>query len=581
MKKSLLFLVALQMLFIGCSKITLERIEIQLDKATLNPIQEPGVTATYKILGYSSNGSAKELDSSKVAVTAKTVNASGGVEVIKLEGNKIIPKEGGVASIEAIYIGEGITLKATKQVVVRPYYRDYHKTLVLKLFMGIEGDPVVKDTADLIFRHKDPSVICTFSEALNVIKRVDNITRGVPKIIYLVGWEGGEGGTLYPDWSIVKEKYKRPGDFTALESLRWLIRESRKYNTTVSLHINMVDAGEHSPLWKEYVAKDIIGKGLDGKLLVNWKYFKGDPIYHVSYTREWAEGLAQRRIDRLIDMIPELKEGHTIHVDAFLAYYPPTNMALSPWHALKEHGGIDMYKEVETQRKIFHYWRDKGFDVTGEGLFWAYPRGEGFVGLQPMSWWFPDDKNFQMQIPERLSARGATERGRGGQELRQGDFRFGSSMHGEQIFLKNLETLPGFLREFCTMTLPWYYLSQLERVAFDKEVLYYSDGVIARVENGKKIIRKGDFILREDDNLFVPALWRNKEIIAYSEEGYRDRKWRMPEEWKDVKSVDIYKITMHEAELLQNNVEINNGQLLLTLDKEDGVSIIPHDDRIN
>jgi len=38
---------------------------------------------------------------------------------------------------------------------------------------------------------------------------------------------------------------------------------------------------------------------------------------------------------------------------------------------------------------------------------------------------------------------------------------------------------------------------------------------MARVENGKKTIRKGDFIVREDDNLFVPVLWRGKEIIAY------------------------------------------------------------------
>lgn len=33
---------------------------------------------------------------------------------------------------------------------------------------------------------------------------------------------------------------------------RWLIREARAYNTTISLHINMVDAFEESPLWDTY-----------------------------------------------------------------------------------------------------------------------------------------------------------------------------------------------------------------------------------------------------------------------------------------------------------------------------------------
>lgn len=127
----------------------------------------------------------------------------------------------------------------------------------------------------------------------------------------------------------------------------------------------------------------------------------------------------KKRIDNLIGMVPELKEGHTIHIDCFYGLLATGNRPLSPWHAKPENGGIDMYKEVETQRKIFKYWREKGFDVTGEGIFWAHPAGEGFVGLQPMSWWFPADINFQMEVPERLSARGRTHRDG------QGDFRFG------------------------------------------------------------------------------------------------------------------------------------------------------------
>ena len=90
-----------------------------------------------------------------------------------------------------------------------------------------------------------------------------------------------------------------------------------------------------------------------------------------------------------------------------------------------------------------------------------------------MSWWFPDDKNFQMEIPERLSARGRTHR------EGQGDFRFGSSMQGEEIFQKDLANLPGFLSQFCTMTLPWYYLSRLERVAFVDEAARYQKNLTA------------------------------------------------------------------------------------------------------
>ena len=95
-----------------------------------------------------------------------------------------------------------------------------------------------------------------------------------------------------------------------------------------------------------------------------------------------------------------------------------------------------------------------------------------------MSWWYPAI-GYQMQIPECLMARGRTDRGG------DGDFRFGSSMHGEEIWQQDKDNMPGFLGMFCRTTLPWYYLSRLEREKFENEALYYSDGVVARTEGGK------------------------------------------------------------------------------------------------
>ena len=89
----------------------------------------------------------------------------------------------------------------------------------------------------------------------------------------------------------------------------------------------------------------------------------------------------------------------------------------------------------------------------GRGIFWAHPPGEGFTGLQAMSWWYPSSIDYQMEIPECLMARGRTDRGG------DGDFRFGSSMHGEEIYQADKESLPGFAGMFCRTTLPWYYLA--------------------------------------------------------------------------------------------------------------------------
>jgi Endo-alpha-N-acetylgalactosaminidase len=542
----------------------LDHLAISVSPKVLKSATQPNISGTLILKAIDSDGAEHILPASDAVITVKTKYASGGVTVAVVENGRVVPKEGGVASIEAAVTRDGREFKASTDVVVTPFYRDYHQTLVLKLFLGMEGEPVERLANDRTFR-KGHEVFCTFEEALEVIRKTDNLTRGIPKIIYLVGWQKGGHDHGYPAWSEVNPRLKRQQDATALDSLRWLIREGRKLNTTVSLHINMVDAYQQSPLWNEYVAQDCFAKDESGKLLVGGIQVKGEDMYNVVFPKEWEAGLAQRRIDALITMIPELEAGHTIHIDVFIANRDG-GKPISPWHAKPENGGLSPDRYVETQRKIFHYWRDRGFDVTGEGTGWAHPPGEHFVGLQPMSWWYSWNP---MEIPECLGARGRTDRGS------DGDFRFGSSMHGEEIWLENKDAMPGFLGMFCRTTLSWYYLSRLERVKVEGGTVSYSDGVIAGIEDGKKIIRKGKFLLRENDDLFVPALWNQKEIVAYSRQGYTDRSWQLPEEWNSVKQVVVHDITMEGLASNKALIPVIHGRLQLTLKADQAVSILP------
>ncbi|MCX6929761.1 MAG: endo-alpha-N-acetylgalactosaminidase family protein [Verrucomicrobia bacterium] len=546
---------------------TLVRLTLSVDRKLLNPAREKKATAKLTLTGFYSDGSHRVLRCAQAEIKARTKNASGNVDVVAIEGDKVVAKEGGIATIEATLVQDGRRLRASTEVVVAPFFRDYHQTLVLKLFLGMEGEPVERLAKEPMFQRKH-DVICTFEEALEVIRKTDNLTRGIPKIVYLVGWQKGGHDHGYPAWSEVNPRLKRAQDVDATQSLRWLIREGRKFNTTVSLHINMVDAYRQSPLWDEYVAKDCFARESSGELRVGGAAMKGEEIYNVVYPREWEAGLAQRRIDGLIQLLPELKEGQTIHVDVFIAQRE-NGQPISPWHAKPENGGLTPDKYVETQRKIFKYWRERGFDVTGEGIFWAHPPGEGFTGLQSMSWWYPSDFSYQMQIPEYLMARGRTHRDG------DGDFRFASSMHGEEIYQKDKDKLPGFLCMFCRTTLPWYYLSRLERKTFEHNVLQYSDGVVARTEEDKKIIRKGQFVLRENDNLFVPALCKKREIIAYSKTGYQDKLWQLPADWSRVKKVDLYRITLDGCVPLKSGVAVENSKLVLSLEADEAISIVP------
>ncbi len=69
----------------------------------------------------------------------------------------------------------------------RPWIRDYSKTLVMKFFLcSRDGDGNVD------------KVYLTFSDALDVLRRIDHITLGIPKIVYLVGWQYNGHDSKYP-----------------------------------------------------------------------------------------------------------------------------------------------------------------------------------------------------------------------------------------------------------------------------------------------------------------------------------------------------------------------------------------------
>ncbi|MDR2848587.1 MAG: endo-alpha-N-acetylgalactosaminidase family protein, partial [Bacteroidales bacterium] len=321
----------------------------------------------------------------------------------------------------------------------------YHQTLMMKLFLS-EVDAEKGEGRQIKTRDKGESkVVLTFEQALEVIRKMDNLTLGIPKIVYLVGWQYNGHDSKYPAWGEVNSKLKRPQDSTALQSMRWLMAEAFKYNTTVSVHINMFDAYDDSPLWDAYVANDIIARNADGSLR------GGEWGWPISYTQEWKTGYAQQRIDAICEMLPLARAG-TAHIDAFHTWspYTPDNSPISPYL------GYTAQQETETQRNIYLYWNSKGVDITSEGM--RFLRLSAFEGLQPASWWFEPSIEEYMALPASYYC--------GGSGNQPSGKLFGRSMHGEDLIRKDPQQLAGFLHQFCTSTLPWYFLNRLQRLQY-------------------------------------------------------------------------------------------------------------------
>ncbi len=403
-----------------------------------------------------------------------------------------------------------------------PWNHDYNQTLVTKIFLcKRDGDGEVD------------KVFLKFDGVLEVLRKLDNLTLGLPKIVYLVGWQYNGHDSKYPAWGEVNKQLKRDEDKTALESLLWLMKEAEKYHCTISLHINMIDAFEDSPLWNEYYDKDIVAKDTNGTP-IKGEVFNGMQSYQLSYAREWDLGLAQKRIDGLLDIIPELRDAGTIHIDAFHSMRPSgVGEPISPYL------DYSMDDEIKTQRKIFRYWQSKGIDVTSEGgMYWL--RKDPFIGLQAMAWHFTP-KNFVREdwlnkptgftsLPDIFSAY--------------------TPMHCEGEIAKDPENLPGLLEQFCLNVVPWYYDRNADESSHDKVII------------GKDLV-------------VCPVLWKEKTLAIYSKKrNLTGKEIELPESWGEIHEIQVFDLSL-EGIKRSGTLKVKGRKIKLDINKDSPLILIP------
>ncbi len=422
------------------------------------------------------------------------------------------------------------------------YIHDYSQTLVMKIGISVPD------------QKGGTKIINTFEDALEIIKTADALSLGVPKIIYLVGWQYNGHDDKYPAFFEVNKALKRSGDKDARESLIWLMKEAKKYHTTVSLHINMTDAYDDSPLWDKYVKNDLISKSASGRLMVIGNY-NNRKAYQINYKNEWNSGYTKMRIDSLLKLLPPLLDAGTIHSDA--------------WIARDSKGHYEsMVIEAEYQKKALAYWREQGLDVTSEWVM------DYMVGLVPFAWHFNHmTQEGYLKIPANVYTGSGLNPDVPKTDFALG-FLFGKSMYGETVFpsmyqgnrideWKNL-----FVKDFYLNCLHYFYLNKLKRVKVegedDNRIAFFSDDV--KVSLADSTVTKGSFMMRDKNFVFFPIVWKNEAQIATYSTKDEDRVVRLPESWGEVKRLSISQIT-DDGENFVKIIRVKNGEVKLELKK--------------
>ena len=426
---------------------------------------------------------------------------------------------------------------------------DYSKCMVMKLGMANPEKKIPNKS----------HVKLTFSEALQYIKKIDNITQGITKIYYLVGWQYLGHDDKYPDFFEVNEALKRPEDKTAYDSFKWFCEEAKKYHSVISVHINFNDAYDNAPSFGEFVKNKALIRKKNGKIDPIENY-NGRKCYKTCLKTYWETGLFKKMFDRFVETFPFIAETGTIHVDNFQCY---KNYA--PYISIRE--------MQDARREMIKYVHNKGIDITSEFTYkendslpnkpiFGLPRDHfrketmDTVGLIPLSWWC-----YRMTEKELVETPPSVYCGGEFREKKYNKLLYGN-MHGEDIVTKeNNNWAEDFIYRFATYQVPCHFLNSHKRLAINGKgsnlSCIFSDGIVSYAKGEK--ITLNNKLIKDGDTLFLPFVHKEKQYIAYSVKG-DIRIWDIPE--KNLKSAKIYRISengnklIKEIEVLNNKIEL-------------------------
>ncbi|MBQ7956919.1 MAG: hypothetical protein IJ279_02685 [Clostridia bacterium] len=447
---------------------------------------------------------------------------------------------------------------------------DYSRILWMKMFLAKPD-----------FENNCSQVLITFEQALEIIKGIDNITQGIEKIIYLVGWQGLGHDDCYPEMEVINPYLKRECDATAKESLLWLIAEAKKHNTVISYHGNVADAYKASPSHEEFVKEAAILRNADGTPAVI-EVFNGRDAFKTSYKQYWESGLFKKIFDAFCEAVP-VKEAGTVHLDNFCIAENFCPRA-------------DFEAQNEARNKMIDYVQSLGIDVTSEYTYREHPLRadavyhpvtkyyKNFVNnIEPKSWeesplhtlgripavWWMSNMTIDDCIniqPEQFSG-----------YLNDAVLKtvFYGTMHGEDIWMNNGNDkdvwVPLFIKEFCTHHVPYIYLNRYKRLSYIKDednyIAAFSDGVESAGKT--KTITKNKTVLKNGNDVILPLTEDNRIFIAYSEKG-RSGEWNVPD--AVFEKAKVYNITADGNEYI-SEITVTDKKIHLDLKAGQAVAI--------
>lgn len=381
----------------------------------------------------------------------------------------------------------------------------------------------------------------TFQGALDIIKNIYNLTNGRKHIAFLVGYQGIGHDTEFPTFTNVMEKAG------GKDKLIWLINEAKKYNCTVTLHINNDDSyysagsGYDPEIW---------ARSADVSPRLGWFWYDPD-CYLISHTKDYLKGSSLSRLNELMNTLPDLDE--FLYTDV---YQPNRSFEV----------GYDYTEEAWAMRNIASQFNEKGFAFASETELPYLDDYQAYVMAQ-------NGEGHDSKIAKFIKFN-LLEHDKGGywygpayqwpELLRYTDHSNLSWDSGSVD--KNLET---FLETQYLYTLPVKFTKNHNLLSIVEDNRYetakFADNITAEYDKftGEYKLRQGeDFYVAKDWSVFMPREDNDSDILFYSKKGTINT-WKLPASWTSLNNVKLYKLTKN-SRVFDRDIPVVSGSVTIS-----------------
>lgn len=402
-------------------------------------------------------------------------------------------------------------------------------------------------------RYNKNNPCTTLKEAKEIISYFNNITDGIPQIIYLVGWQYEGHDTGYPALD------KLNSSMGTKEELYALSKYCDSINSVLSVHANIDDAYKGN----KYFSNKIMALDYDGAPMF-WEKFGGDSAFHISHYKDVATGSIFRRLEEFSQIFPIKK---TITLDAMRV----TNTN-PDWE--KEQVGV--LEEYELGLKpIIEWFNKRGILITTE------TQNGNPIDLSPLVvgvWtYFWATLEYQQiyhgkivggGIPESMAPLRYTS-GLGNSITQDFSYR---PYDGKYPFLgkgktkiKQIVYLSAILYQFL-LTKEMLGVNRNE----DGYTVRFSDNVTSRYIKKTNYLKVtwNNMVIADNDERFIPI---HGGIYVYSMEGV-EREWLLPENYRKA-NLKVYELTGNGRKEFKK-YKINGDSISLKLTANQSVKIV-------